>query len=112
MHEGKPIIGAVRQVAAICLATVIIAIGPLYAAHAAQHTGGKATASEEAATPSKIHELLTLLADPKVQEWLEEQGETKAAAGSAQETDNSVEDYLNSRAGAIREQIVALARAV
>jgi small-conductance mechanosensitive channel len=124
MFEGKPIIGAARQVVAIWLATVIIAIGPLCAAHAAQHTGAKATAGEGAATPPEIHELLTLLADPKnrelltllanpkIQEWLEEQGETKATAGSAQETDNSVEDYLNSRAGAIREQMVALARAI
>ena len=124
MFEGKPINGAARQVVAIWLATVIIAIGPLCAAHAAQHTAAMATTGEGAATPPEIHELLTLLADPKnrelltllanpkIQKWLEEQGETKAAAGSAQETDNSVEDYLNSQAGAIREQIVGLARAI
>jgi hypothetical protein len=79
---------------------------------------------QETTTPPKIHELLTLLAepkihgllsllaDPKVQEWLKEQGEAKAVAGSAQETDSSVEDYLDARAGAIRDQIVALARAI
>ena len=91
MFEGKPINGAARQVVAIWLATVIIAIGPLCAAHAAQHTAAMATTGEGAATPPEIHELLTLLADPKnrqlltllanpkIQKWLEEQGETKAA---------------------------------
>ena len=79
MFEGKPINGAARQVVAIWLATVIIAIGPLCAAHAAQHTAAMATTGEGAATPPEIHELLTLLANPKIQKWLEEQGETKAA---------------------------------
>ena len=98
----------------------------------------------------KAGELLTLLADPKIQEWLERQGEAKTAenatTGSTQETRNSVGDsfenrfetiqlggeqaresgpiipilgtpvfdehYLNSSAGAIHRQIVALARAV
>jgi len=64
-----------------------------------------------APTPPKIHELLTLLADPKVKEWLEGQAEAKTAAGSAQQTDISAAGYLNSRAGAIHDQIVALARA-
>jgi moderate conductance mechanosensitive channel len=124
MHQGKPIVGAARQVAAICLAAVILTVEPPYAAHAAQSKAGKPAASEGAATPPEIHELLTLLgdpknrelltllADPKIQEWLEEQGEAKAAAGPAQETNNSVEDYLDSRAGRIREQIVALAGAI
>jgi hypothetical protein len=99
---------------------VIVLSALMSVAAAAPHNGS----SQEATTPPKIHELLKLLADPKihelltliadrkVQEWLEEQGEAKAAAGSAQETANSVEDYLSSRAGAIREQIVALARAI
>ena len=64
MFEGKPIIGAARQVAAICLATVIIAVGPLYAAHAAQSKGGKAAASEEGATSPAVAEFIALLADP------------------------------------------------
>jgi len=32
MHEGKSMIGAARQVAVISLATVILAIAPLYGA--------------------------------------------------------------------------------
>src|SRR5271170_8156997 len=61
--------------------------------------------------PPKIHELLTLLADPKTQQWLEGQGQANTAAGSAQQTNYSVAGYLNSRAGAIHDQVVALARA-
>jgi hypothetical protein len=54
-----------------------------------------------------------LLADPKVQEWLEKQGEAKSAAGVAPETvSNSVSHYFDSRVGAIREHIVALIAAV
>jgi moderate conductance mechanosensitive channel len=43
---------------------------------------------------------------------LEEQGVAKPAAPAAQQTDTSTEDYLNSSAGAIHDQIVALARAI
>ena len=60
----------------------------------------------------KTHGLLTLLADPKVQQWLEGQGQANTAAGSAQQTNYSVAGYLNSRAGAIHDQVVALARAL
>ena len=42
MHEGKTTIGAARQVAAICIAIVILAIAPLYGAFAAQHGSAKA----------------------------------------------------------------------
>jgi hypothetical protein len=52
--------------------------------------------------------LLTSLA----QEWLEEQGVAKPAAAAAQKTDASLEDDLNADAGAIHDQIMALARAV
>jgi hypothetical protein len=81
-----------RQVAAICLATAIISLGPLHAADAAQSKEGKAAASEGAATPPQIAELtafladpenrllLTLLADPTVQKWMEKQGLPAAAA--------------------------------
>src|SRR6516164_3829654 len=102
------------------VAAIILSATLMSGAAGAAHNGSR----QEATTPPKIHELLTLLSDPKihelltllaepkVQEWLEKQGEAKAVAGSAQENDNSVEDYLNSRAGAIHEQIVALARAI
>src|SRR6516225_581094 len=90
------------------VAAIILSATLMSGAAGAAHNGSR----QEATTPPKIHELLTLLSDPKIQELLEKQGEAKAVAGSAQENDNSVEDYLNSRAGAIHEQIVALARAI
>ena len=102
------------------VAAIILSATLMSGAAGAAHNGSR----QEATTPPKIHELLTLLSDPKIHElltllaepkvqgWLEKQGEAKAVAGSAQENDNSVEDYLNSRAGAIHEQIVALARAI
>jgi hypothetical protein len=66
-------------------------------------------AGETAATSPKVHELATALA----QEWLKEQGAAKTAAvPSAQQTGNSFEDYVNSDADAIHDQIVALAGAI
>ena len=127
MHEGKSMIGAARQVAVISLATVILAIAPLYGAHAAQHTAGKAAASEseDGAMPPQIAELtalladpknrllLTLLADPTVQKWLEKQGLPKAAAEPAlDKLDESVSHYFDSRVRATREHVVAMASAL
>ena len=110
---------------AIWLATIILAIAPLYGARAAQHTAGKAAASEEGATPPQIAELtalladpknrllLTLLADPTVQKWLEKQGLPKAAAAREHDqSDESVSDYFDSRVRATREHLVALASAL
>src|SRR5277367_5697763 len=106
MLEGKQMIDAVRQAAAICLATIILGIAPLHRAHAAQHTAGKAAASEEEATPPQIAELtalladpkdrllLTLLADPTVQKWLEKQGLPKVAASAQDKSDESVSEYF------------------
>jgi small-conductance mechanosensitive channel len=112
MYKGKPLAGGARCIVAICLAAIVLTAGPMSDAVAAQFAAANpAPAREDGAVPPRIRELLTLLADPKVQEWLEAQGEAKAA-GSAQETDNSVEDYLSSRGGAIHEQIVALALAI
>jgi moderate conductance mechanosensitive channel len=125
MYEGKPIVGIAWQVAVICLATVVLAIAPLYGAHAAQHTGGKAAASEEGATPPQIAELTALLADPKnrllltllgdptVQKWLENQGLPKAAGAPAHDkSDESVSHYFYTRVRETREHVVALASAL
>src|SRR5271165_5960601 len=113
MFEGKPIIGAARQVAAICVTTVIIAIGPLYAAHAAQSKGGKAAASEEGATSPAVAEFIALLADPKVQKWLEEQHAAEVSHKPAPDAEtSSVSDYFDSRVRATREHITALGSAL
>ena len=64
------------------------------------------------ATPPQIQQLLTLLADPKVQAWLKQQNETKSAAGSGEAVAESVSHALDTRLAAIREHIVDLVRAV
>ncbi|HKM74142.1 MAG TPA: hypothetical protein VJX94_29460, partial [Stellaceae bacterium] len=112
MFEGKPIIGAARQVAAICLATVILTVGPLYAAHAAQSKGGKPTASEEGAT-KKVDEFMALLADPQVQKWLEQQHAAEASHNAAADVEtDSVSEYFDTRIRATREHVTALVSAL
>ena len=70
MYPRKSIVDAARHIAAICLCALVFAIGPLAGSFAAQPAVGKSTAPKADETPTKIHELLTLLADPKVQAWL------------------------------------------
>ena len=111
MHEGKFLIRAARRVTAIWFAALILTIGPLHAAHAAQHSGAKPAASDEAETPLKVHDFLVLLADPSVQKWLEKQN-LPAAAPAHAKSNESVSHYFDDRLGAIREHIVALYRAV
>ena len=104
--------GAAARVAAIWLVALTLCMAP-QAAFAAKAAGTSAAPASEEATSSKVHELLTLLADPKVQEWLEKQDEAKAAAGAASGTaDNSISHELNSDLSAIREHIVGLAAAL
>ena len=111
MHEGKFLIRAARRVTAIWFAAIILAIGPLYAAHAAPHSGAKTNASDEAETPLKVHDFLVLLADPSVQKRLEKQ-DLLAAAPAHAKSNESVSHYFDSRLGAIREHVAALASAV
>jgi hypothetical protein len=98
--------GAAGRAAAICLAAILLAAGPMSGASAAQQVAANPTpASGDGALPPKAHELLTLLAE----EWLAKQGEAKSVATPAPE---SFEDEVNSAAGAIHDQIVALAGAI
>jgi moderate conductance mechanosensitive channel len=101
------------RVLAASLAAIILATMLPCGAFAATQKGAAPASEAGATTPSKIHELLTLLADPKVQEWLAKQSEAKSAAGATQETvTNSVSHYFDYRVGAIREHIVALTAAI
>ena len=73
MHPDKPIGHIVARVVAICFAVAIMAIGPSPVAWAAAPKASKPAASEKSeATPEKIQQLMTLLADPKVRDWLEQ----------------------------------------
>src|SRR5271169_3109553 len=102
-------LGVAGRIAAICLTAIMLAAASMSGAFAAQDAAANsAPASGDGALPPKANELLTLLAE----EWLEKQGKAQSAAPSAQEADNSFEDYVNSSAGAIHGQIVGLARAI
>jgi small-conductance mechanosensitive channel len=96
------------RAAAICLAAVIVTTISPSGGFAATQKGTKLSANGEA-TPQKIQELMTLLADPKVRDWLEQ--ESKAEAAQARESDgetNSISHEFGSHVAAIREHIVAL----
>jgi len=114
MYPDKPIAHAVRHVVAICCAIAFLAIGTSTGTLAATPKAGKpATAANSEATPEKIQQLMTLLADPKVRDWLEQ--ESKAEAVQARESDtegNSVSHEFDSHVAAIREHIVALGAAL
>jgi len=114
MYQAKSIAGAARPIAAICLAALILAVAPLSGAFAAQGSVGKpAAAKADETTPAKIHELLTLLADPKVQEWLDKEAKAKAASQSAPENvETSISRYFDAQLGAVRTHMLALAGAL
>jgi len=103
-------IGALRRVAAALCAAAILATAPLSVALAAAPKAGTPAASAKGeATPEKIQELMTLLADPKVRDWLEQ--ESKAEATQERESDGatySISHDFDSHVAAIREHIVAL----
>ena len=101
MHKGKRIIEVAGRAAAISLGAIILAIALSCGALAA-------SAGDTAAASPKVRELLTSLA----REWLGEQGEAKSAIPPAQQTSSSFADYVNSDAGAIHDQIIALASAI
>jgi moderate conductance mechanosensitive channel len=113
-HPFKPLVGTMgwMQAAAICLAAVILATMSPSGGIAATPKGAQPSTSEEA-TPKQIQELMTLLADPKVRYWLERESKAEAARErEANAETDSVSHYFDSRVGAIREHIVALAAAV
>src|SRR5271165_3103199 len=96
-----------------CLAAIILAATIVSGAAAAAPAAKRPAAAGEEATPPQVQQLLTLLADPKVQAWLKQQNDAKSAAASGQDiSEESVSHVLDSHLGAIREHIVALARTV
>src|SRR6516225_2010733 len=108
MYERKRTIAAAGRVAAIFLGAIILAAVLPCGGLAATQKATKPSTSEEA-SPKQIQELTTLLADPKVRNWLEQQAKAEAASERAEEP---VSQVLDSRLAAIREHIVALAGTV
>src|SRR5271165_3788711 len=95
----------------ICVAAVVLSAALLSAAAAATHKGGASSASGEATTPPEIAEFIALLADPKVQKWLEQQ-HTAAAYKEPAAEEETVSQYIDARIGATREHFVALGSAL
>ncbi len=62
-----------------------------------------------AATPPQIHELLYLLADPKVQAWLAQQHPAVAAPAVAAKL--NAPDFMSGRVAAVRSHLVAMSAA-
>jgi small-conductance mechanosensitive channel len=118
MSKGKTVKDAARRAAAIVLAAIIFSTVPtsgIFAAEMHKGSGGSSSASETGATSPQIAELLALLADPKVRDWLEKQRAAEAAHNDKPAPDtetNSVSHYFDTRVGATREHIAALAAAV
>src|SRR5262249_16925739 len=114
MSGIKSIVAGVRQNAAIFLAVLGLAALASFGAIAAQQAGTKpAFSSEEEVAPAKVQELLTLLADPKIQEWLVQQRQIRTVSGSAPQTEgSSLAQYFSARLGAMRAHILALVEAL
>jgi len=114
MYPYKPIGHSVRRIVAICFAVASLAIAMSIGAYAATPKAAKPTSSAKSeATPEKIQELMALLADPKVRDWLEK--ESKAEAAQEREADgqaNSISHEFDSHVAAVREHIVALGAAL
>jgi moderate conductance mechanosensitive channel len=91
--------------------TVVMLLAALLSAAAAAPVGNH-TAAEQEATPPQVQQLLTLLADPKIQAWLKQQNEAKSAASPQDPVEESVSHYLDSRLGAIRQHLIAVAHTV
>src|SRR5271165_7282705 len=72
---------AAMRVLRTCIAAIVLSAALLSGAAAATHKGGASSASGEAATPPEIAEFMALLADPKVQPFLDLRiGQQTAAA--------------------------------
>src|SRR5215469_3394484 len=113
MYPYKPIGHSIRRVVAICFVVACVAIGLSIGASAATPQAGKpASSAKSEATPEKIQELMTLLADPTVRDWLEQESKAEAAREreSGGET-NSISHDFDSHIAAVREHIVALGAA-
>ena len=92
---------------------MLIGIAILPAAGATTGAGKSAKTSAETAAPAEIQALLNLLADPKVQAWLNQQHATETVARApAKPKDDSPEDMMSARVDAVRGHLVDLTDAI
>jgi moderate conductance mechanosensitive channel len=107
MYDGKRIVGIGGRVTAILLAAIILSAVLPCGGFAATQKAAHSLTSEEA-SPKQIQELMTLLGDPKVRDWLDQQSKAQAASERAA-TEESVSQALDGRLAAIREHLAAVA---
>ena len=114
MSDSNGAVGALTRAAVLLLSAIILAMGPVSGALAATPKAGKpAAAANSEATPEKIQELMTLLADPKVRDWLEQESKAEAAhENKSDEETNSISHEFDSHVAAVREHIVGLGAAL
>jgi small-conductance mechanosensitive channel len=113
--RGAGAAGVCAQILKTCLAALLVSAALLSGTAAAPAPASKpsAGAKEDVTPPPQIRELMTLLADPKVRDWLEKESKAVAAHDKASSPEaSSISDYFDSRVGAIREHIVALGAAL
>jgi small-conductance mechanosensitive channel len=110
MYDGKRIVGIAGRLVAISVGAIIFAAAQPYGGLAATQKAAKPSTSEEA-SPKQIQELMTLVADPKVRNWLEKESKAEAASEQAT-TEESISQEFDGRLAAIREHIVAIAGTV
>jgi small-conductance mechanosensitive channel len=105
---------ALVQALRTCVAAIFLSAALLSGAAAATHkgAGGASSASGEEATAPEIAEFTALLANPKVQKWLLEQQHAAEAAEKPKPHEETVSEYIDSRIGATREHVGALAAAL
>jgi moderate conductance mechanosensitive channel len=96
-----------------CLIVLILVPASLSDGAAAPDGALRQSTTLDAQTaPPQVRELLSLLADPKVEAWLKQQNEAKSAASAQDSAEESISRALDRRLGAIREHILAVARAI
>jgi moderate conductance mechanosensitive channel len=113
MSSGKAIRDTALRAATILLAAIIILTTPTSGIGAAmpKGSGGVSSASAEAVTPPEIAEFIALLADPKVQKWLEQQHAAETAHKPAPQAE-SISQSIDSLVSATREHIAVLVTAL
>ena len=104
MSEGKTVKDAALRAVAIALAVIIFSTVPTSSIVAAEMihkgSGASSSASEGGATSPQIAELMALLADPKVRDWLEKQSAAEPSHNkpAPDAETNSMSHYFDTRA--------------
>ncbi len=115
MISHKGICGFERRAVSHSLGALFLTMLFLNGAAAAQLAieAAPPVAVEQASPSPKIRELVNLLADPAVQQWLKQQNAAKAAATADRDAaESSISHVFETRLVAIHEHIVALAQTI